>query len=330
MVLAGGVLLAVVMGGLYWLLDGKGDGPEVPAKTETKGSGSAAAPPPVVELKPDKVEPPPPPVELRPDKVEPPPPPVVELPPPPATCSADQKLEGTVCGPRCPDGTRFIRGTDGYAFIREGARHDIDDFCLDTTEVTVKAFRALSEESFAKSKTLLWPESKRSEYRHLDKYCNARYTNREDHPMNCVDWEQASTHCQSGGRLPTEWEWEWAARGRDEPFEYPWGNEPPTCDRAIFSPGSVDGCGKNRTRPVGSLKPESSDSKDGLHDMSGNVWEWTSSSYDGTDSKDSTRVLRGGGWSSDVAAFLRVSYRSWNSPASRGFGSGFRCARTLL
>ena len=243
----------------------------------------------------------------------------------PITCARDEKLEGATCVPRCPDGTRFIQGTGKYDFTTRGEQRKIDDFCLDTTEVTVKAFRALSEESFAKSKTQLWAGLN-------DKYCNARYTNREDHPMNCVDWEQASTHCGGvgGRRLPTEWEWEWAARGRDEGREYPWGNDPPTCDRAIFSLDSVDGCKEDRTWPVGSLKPESSDSKDGLHDMSGNVWEWTSSSYDGTDSKDSTRVLRGGGWRNDDAAYLRVSYRLRNTPTSRDFAAGFRCARTPL
>jgi len=283
------LLLAGLVGGLYWLRDGNDDSPVVVlAEPEPKKFLHALA------------------VPYR----------------------VGRQLGGWKAWqvqPRCPDGTRFIPGTDGYAFIREGARHNIDDFCLDTTEVTVKAFRALSEESFAKSKTQLWPGLN-------DKYCNARYTNREDHPMNCVDWEQASTHCGGvgGRRLPTEWEWEWAARGRDEGREYPWGSDPPTCDRAIFSPDSVDGCKEDRTWPVGSLKPESSDSKDGLHDMSGNVWEWTSSSYDGKDAKGSVRVLRGGGWDDDDAAFLRVSYRGGNTPTFRSDDAGFRCARTPL
>lgn len=255
---------------------------------------------------------------------------VVDLPPDPVRCDReDLKPDGTSCVPRCPEGTKFIRGTHGAVFNRLEEQRDIDDFCLDITEVTVAAFREkASEESFGKSKTLLLEGKKRSEYNWEDKYCNARRKDREDHPMNCVDWEQASAHCESiGGRLPTEWEWEWAARGRDEGRGYPWGSEAPDCKRAIFSPGSVDGCGKDRTWPVGSVKGAMSDTRDGLQDMSGNVWEWTMSTYDGN---DSPRVLRGGGWGNVDAGGLRASYRNRRSPASRSYGVGFRCARTTL
>jgi len=287
MLQAGGVLLAGLGAmGLYQVLVGGSGGPPVEA-----APGTTAGQP----EEPKKTGPTPTPVQ----------------------CDDGLKPEGTTCVPRCPDGTKFIKGTGEYEFIGEKERRNIDDFCLDVTEVTVAAFRKkASPESFEKSKT--------------DKYCNARYKDREDHPMNCVDWEQASAHCQSiGGRLPTEWEWEWAARGRDEGREYPWGSEAPDCKRAIFSPGSVDDCEKDQTWPVGSLKGEFSDSRDGLQDMSGNVWEWTSSMYGGN---GALRVLRGGSWLGVDAGSLRASFRFGLTPTNRyGYGgTGCRCARTVL
>lgn len=241
--------------------------------------------------------------------------------PAPMKCDEDTKFEGTACVPRCPAGTRFIPGTGEYVFIANKERRNIDAFCLDITEVTVAAFRAkATPESYEKSK--------RGEYSQFDKYCNARRKDREDHPMNCVDWEQASAHCVSiGGRLPTEWEWEWAARGRDEGRKYPWGSEAPDCNRAIFSQGSVSGCEEDRTWAVGSLKGEHSDSRDGLHDMSGNVWEWTDSMYSGDRVR---RVLRGGCWDNSAVSSLLASRRQQGSPSERSFGTGFRCARTIL
>lgn len=209
----------------------------------------------------------------------------------------------------CPEGTQLISGTGGHRFVSEGMLHNIDPFCFDITEVTVKAFRAeASPVSYSSSQ--------------LGEYCNARYKDREDHPMNCVDWEQASAHCRSiGGRLPTEWEWEWAARGRDEGRKYPWGSEEPNCVRAIFSPSS--GCGNQRTCAVGSLRGELSNSRDGLRDMCGNVWEWTSSIDSGI---PQLRILRGGGWRSADPGYLRTDVRLKLSPERRGLDMGFRCA----
>ncbi len=244
----------------------------------------------------------------------------------------DQVRNGSTCVARCPSGMRLIRGTYDYVFIREGERRNVHDFCIGLREVSVGEFRQRSSvESYETAKTLLWPKVKRSEYRQWDRGCNAGHTDRDNHPVNCVNWAQAADYCQStGSRLPTEWEWEWAARGRDEAREYPWGDAIPDCERAIFSPGLVDGCGRDGTWAVGSLVGGSSDSRDGLQDMSGNVWEWTGSFHGKQTGSSSPRVLRGGGWNNADMGYLTTIFRGKSDASARHLDGGFRCAKDAL
>jgi len=165
-------------------------------------------------------------------------------------------------------------------------------------------------------------------------YCNWGKSGRDDHPINCVDWHQAKAYCGwIGGRLPTEAEWEKAARGTDG-WKYPWGDATATCEYAVMYRGGT-GCGKDRTWPVCS-KPRGN-SPYGLCDTAGNVWEWVSdwygenyySSSPRSNPKGSSsgeyRVLRGGGWLG-FPRYLRASNRYWDSPSGRGDFVGFRCA----
>jgi formylglycine-generating enzyme required for sulfatase activity len=130
-----------------------------------------------------------------------------------------------------------------------------------------------------------------------------------DHPVVNVDWHQATAFCQwAGGRLPSAVEWEYAAKGGTSRI-YPWGNLISGAGAPVFQ----------RTAPVGSF-PEGNTTH-GLQDMAGNVWEWTSSSYD-----SSSKEIRGGSWDGDPPV-LRASSRGRDEPALRSGYYGFRCAQ---
>ena len=156
-----------------------------------------------------------------------------------------------------------------------------------------------------------------------------------DQPRNCVDWFAATAHCEDrGGRLPTEAEWEYAARGQDS-LVYPWGNE---YDAQLVISEDDPTYGDTETAPIGS-RPAGA-SWVGALDMSGNVWEWISSLYedylydseDGREADtgnrtDVRRVLRGGSFFNS-ALNLRSASRNFRNPGLEGGGDGFRCARS--
>ncbi len=156
----------------------------------------------------------------------------------------------------------------------------------------------------------------------------------KEQPVVCVDWTQAQAFAKwAGGRLPTEAEWEYAARSGGKTWTYPWGDETATCGNTVMSVGG-EGCGRTRTWPVCS-KP-TGNSTHGVCDLAGNVWEWAQdtyhNSYSGAPSvakawedPGSYHVIRGGSWR-DPANGVRAANRYGDVYVGRDF-IGFRLAR---
>ena len=225
---------------------------------------------------------------------------------------------------------RFLMGSVAH----EGAADEhpqhmiaVSAFDIDRYEVTNVRYRACVAQGACRPPALTSSQL-RQHY-----YDDAAFA---DYPVIFVDYGQAETFCRwAGGRLPTEAEWEYAARGpAPSARRYPWGDDAPNCKRANMGGemkciGDTDRVGQ---RPLGA-------SPFGVDDMAGNVWEWTQDWYDAhyyekTDPTNpagpttgSLKVMRGGCWMSGSDS-LRVSCRKAELPATWAPNVGFRCAYT--
>jgi formylglycine-generating enzyme required for sulfatase activity len=207
-------------------------------------------------------------------------------------------------------------------------------FCMDANEVTVREFSACVD---AKTCAPPWAGDPTSTYPRFP-----------DHPVNMVSWIEATKYCASlGKRLPTEAEWEWAATGPEQ-YKYPWGDSPgPSCETCDYThwgapkwnAGGDVGCGGGGpsavdTHPKGDRVWPAGH----IHDLAGNVWEWTQDTYAPypadaqtdpvvTDARVSVHIMRGGGWNRSYAA-MEVTYRAY-SPATYAVpATGVRCVRS--
>lgn len=216
-------------------------------------------------------------------------------------------------------GGEFFMGTDQpepkYADAGAGLRDmmkaesprvrvKVDSFFIDSHEVTNEEFLRFVREH---------PE-----------YTSKMSAGGAEDPVAFVTWYAAGAYCSwQYKRLPTEAEWEYAARGGKPENEYPWGPDPPTPERANYSASKVNGPVRVGTYPPNGY---------GLYDMAGNVWEWTADNWrdrhdapivQGTGAR---KVIRGGSFGANPLQ-LRVTFRDSHKPDNPVAHVGFRCVR---
>lgn len=172
--------------------------------------------------------------------------------------------------------------------------------------------------------------------------CNYNKKDTETQPVNCVNWNDANAFCSwVGGRLPTEVEWEYAARSEGKTLRYPWGDSPePSCEYAVIDTPQGRGCGKMHLLPVCSAPK--GNSAQGLCDMAGNAWEWTAdfiAAHEGFEKIDpqkatrtydqlflpECRVIRSGGTAS--LKDYRATLRGCHHDDFMYGGLSFRCVK---
>ena len=218
-----------------------------------------------------------------------------------------------------PAGEFQMGSPDSEGDKGEHPRHPVylDAYSMDKFEVTVTRYA----------------EFMRSTGRQAPTYWNqVNIGKHSDLPVVGVTWHDAEAYCRwAGKRLPTEAEWEKAARGTDG-RTYPWGNEQPTPSLSNFGRRQANNAYDELLAPVESY--EAGKSPYGLHHMAGNVWEWTADWFDDYSVKRNPtpysggqhRVLRGGSWISEPAN-LRSAVRYGGTPTNLNDDNGFRCAQ---
>jgi formylglycine-generating enzyme required for sulfatase activity len=213
----------------------------------------------------------------------------------------------------------FTMGANGWVYTEQPVHHVyLDAFKLDVHKITTSQYAKFLEAT-GRNQPYKWEE--------------VILERDGDRPVVGVDWHDADAYCRwEGKRLPTEAEWEKAARGIDGRL-YPWGNEKPTSQHANF--------GKDEWEGYETLSPKmylaAGRSPYGIYDLAGNAWEWVAdwmeSSYYETSpnrnpvgpSSGQTKVIRGGSWGDDPAT-IRSTARFGSDPAKKDNVTGFRCA----
>jgi formylglycine-generating enzyme required for sulfatase activity len=261
------------------------------------------------------------------------------------------------------DGGTFFIGTQKESGVLATARPShkvrISSFCIDKNEVTAADYDACVEagKCEAAHADSFYPQGGTDadawvdEREKFSELCNTGKDDRKNHPINCVTWYQASKYCEyKGGKLPTEAQWEFAARGSDGRV-YPWGDEPPsqlhanTCgeecikwrtDRELSPHDPMFEVGDEYpgTSPVGAFAKGTT--PQGVTDLIGNVFEWTGTRfapYQDAEDEDPSGpeegdqfVIRGGAYNSFMPDFTDPALRFPQLDSAHPHAIGFRCA----
>ena len=266
---------------------------------------------------------------------------------------------------RCPEGMVLIAA--GSMFMGDLALDNarpphkvtLGSYCIDRLEVTAAAYDACAAHGncLKAPQDVHFADMTPGQQTAFAELCNARREGRGEHPANCVDWSMADNFCRSpggrlsdgGARLPSEAEWEFAARGSGQKT-YPWGDEEPDATRLNACGSECEAWFKAHklmtrtlypaddhfpgTAPVGSFPAGAT--PQGVLDLAGNVWEWTGDWYGpytpdaasnpkGAES-GSERVVRGGSFNGSMSTWARPAYRWKTTPDTYNHAIGFRCA----
>lgn len=262
-------------------------------------------------------------------------------------------------------GGKFFMGTDADDPVLQSARPahaaEVASFCIDLREVSLSEYRQCSTKGECKRafRESEWPRGQTPQADWTlqtsahSELCNERRDDRDAHPVNCVDWAQAKHYCEwRGGSLPTEAQWEFAARGSDGRV-YSWGDALPSrahmngagpeylawrAGKGLPAHAALypDDDGFIGTAPTGSLKDGVT--QYGMFDMAGNVFEWTADEYHpypgappeaaATAAGPARRVIRGGAFNSFQPQFADPALRFPQAEDAHTHGIGFRCVTT--
>ncbi len=266
----------------------------------------------------------------------------------PEACDDGNSVSGDGCANCLPtldfvliQGGTYQMGSDGTVFGDEAPAHEvtISNFYLSKHEVTVALYQLCMAAGACPEPSVLVTHAGSE----LLPNCNYGKADRAMHPMNCVtlpeieafrSWRE-NTY-QQVARLPTEAEWEYAARSRGQDRLNPWGDSEADCELAVVDTD----CEQKSTEPVCNRPQGNSDQ--GICDLIGNVWEWTTdryhASYHGAPSDGSAwtegvsrlRVMRGGSWMDDDRRFLRAAVRMGINPLPVTDGIAFDLALPII
>ncbi|WP_437303798.1 SUMF1/EgtB/PvdO family nonheme iron enzyme [Sorangium sp. So ce388] len=284
---------------------------------------------------------------------------------PPASAAAAARRTECPSGMVLVPGGKFFMGSDEPDFKLWQPAHKvtIDTFCIDAYEVTAGDYKACSDKGeckrppatpdFPKLDGMSAAEHQKT-LTALAELCTFGKPDLERHPINCVSWSLADAYCEvHGKRLPTEAEWEYAARGSDG-RKFPWGDEPG--DKTFMNACGTECTAWEKARglrpstrmydaddgffgtaPVGSFPKGKT--RFGAHDVVGNVWEWTADWFETYKDEEQVnpkgapagdrKAIRGGGYNGGVLLWLNPAFRYHQVATASAPGIGFRCVADL-
>lgn len=233
---------------------------------------------------------------------------------------------------KCPADMAFLPAGE-FSLGESGRRVKVNSFCMDKLEVTVERYAQCVKEKSCSPRCIEenrcsavpvdteWGDE--AEDRKASQRCNGGIPGREQHPVNCLSYDEAAAYCAAyGKRLPREEEWEWAVRGGSRAMRYPWGRFDAHAEELCWGkPHKGRPFKRASTCIVGSHPLDTT--PEGIQDMAGNVSEWVVGASGGR----TYPSLRGASFWAVDDGYVKASMWGFDSPAKRSEVFGVRCTR---